>query len=209
MLCSTLAAGLICFLQVVLLGSSASQAFCFVAPTTTRARPNTASGTPYHSRLFATSRREEEIAKLEEQLRQLRAEQGDGEDSAPAVTTATTTTRTSAAASTSTQKDDEKGSTLTLEEQKIVARLEKMKGKDMLLSETELIGEGIVENAAGDGSGGNVAFQAVGAIVALVLVIAFAQIPVGQEGLAQYSATGSSNVKVIDLGDLNAEAPKP
>ena len=60
-----------------------------------------------------------------------------------------------------------------------------------------------------DVSGGNVVFQAVGAVAGLVLLLAFAQIPVGQEGLAQYSATGSSNVKTIDLGDLNAEAPKP
>ena len=152
-------------------------------------------------RLFSS--REEEIAKLEEQLRKLRLDEPQvGDDEATSATTITTSrspTTTAAA------------ETLTLEEQVIVARLERIQGKDMLLSERELIGDGIVEHAAGDGtaSGGTVALQAVGAILGLGLLLAFAQVPVGREGLAQYSATGSSVVKTIDLGDLNPDAPKP
>lgn len=125
--------------------------------------------------------REEEIARLEETLRKLREEEG-----------------------LSSEKDDV---TMTVEEQKISRRLEMVKGKDMLLSESELIGDGIVENAGGESSNGLLSVAA--AVVGLVLLVAFSQVPVGQESLSQYSATGSSTLKTIDLGDLNADAPKP
>jgi len=126
--------------------------------------------------------REEEIARLEETLRKLREEEG-----------------------LSSEKEDDV--TMTEEEQKISRRLEMVKGKDMLLSESELIGDGIVENAGGESSNG--LLNVVAAVVGLVLLVAFSQVPVGQESLSQYSATGSSTLKTIDLGDLNADAPKP
>lgn len=130
--------------------------------------------------------RDEEIALLEEQLRKLRQEENTQQPS-----------------------QDTDLESMSEEEQKISQRLEKMKGKDMLLSERELIGGGILDNDTdGAHEQGNSVLKIVGALVGISLLVAVAQIPVGQESLSQYSATGSSAVKTIDLGDLNPDIPK-
>jgi len=142
--------------------------------------------------LWASSR-EEEIAQLEAQLRKLRQEEGES------------TSSTDGDAEDAEQQ-------LTAQEAKISRRLEQMKGKDMLLSESELIGDGIVQDvvaSSGESNGTGLAVQAAVAIVGLVLLVAFAQVPVGQEGLSQYSATGSSSIQTIDLGDMNPDARSP
>ena len=128
--------------------------------------------------------REEEISRLEEQLRKLRKEEE--------------------------EKTPEKGADETLtagKEEKISSqRLEATsRSKDMMLSEGDLIGAGIVEDAGGGGVGG--LGGVVAAVVGLVLLIAFSQVPIGQESVSQYSATGSSADRTIDLGDLNPDAP--
>lgn len=125
------------------------------------------------------SSREEEIAKLEAQLRQLRDEEGLTES-----------------------KDMEEK--LAAKENEISRRLEKMKGKEMLLSEQELISGGLVEVA--DSNVVDSRFGVIVAVAAVVFLLLFAQVPVGQEDLSRYSATGSSSVKTIDLGDLNPNA---
>lgn len=125
------------------------------------------------ARLFAS--KEEEIANLEAQIRQLREDEENGTD---------------------------KMSVKDFDVAK--RRLETMKGKDMLLTEEYLISGGIV----GTESKGFNVFGIVGAVVAAVILFAFAQVPVGQENLARYSATGSSVVKSIDLGDLNPDAKR-
>lgn len=126
---------------------------------------------------------EEEIAKLEEQLRKLREDDNDS----------TTTTKT--------VKES-----LTTEEKRIYDTLEKMQGKEMLLSERELLRDGLVTT---DGDGGGISIPAILAGVALLVGVGlFSQIPVGQDGLAQYSASGSSGVNRIDLGDINPDRTK-
>lgn len=124
------------------------------------------------------SSRDEEIAKLEEQLRKLKEEESSKPDESEA---------------------------LTQEEKKYVANervLEGVKGKDMLLSERELVDAGLLEeeNTGGVGFGNIVAV-----VAAVVLLLVFAQIPVGQEDLSRYSATGSAGTTSIDLGDLNPD----
>jgi hypothetical protein len=125
------------------------------------------------------SSRDEEIAKLEAQLRQLREN-----EEAPDGST----------------KEDDKLSIAEFEAAK--RRLEMVKGKDMLLTEHALLSGGLLDN---ESKGGNL-FGIVGAVVAVVFLLLFSQVPIGQENLARYSATGSSNVKSIDLGDLNPDS---
>lgn len=128
--------------------------------------------------------RDDEIAKLEAQLRQLRESEKD-------------TTN----ASTGEGYDD----TLTVEEFEVAKRrLEKMKGKDMLLTEQYLISGGLIDK---ESQGSNV-LGIVGVVVVIVFILVFSQVPVGQEDLARYSATGSSTLKSIDLGDLNPDAKR-
>lgn len=128
--------------------------------------------------------KEEEIAKLEDQLRQLR-------DGAAIVEEE------------GTAKNDIENQ-MTLKEFDAARRkLEKMKGKDMLLSEQELISGGIVDGSTNDNSRGILGI--VGVVAALLGLLLFAQVPVGQDELARYSATGSSTIKSIDLGDLNPD----
>jgi hypothetical protein len=128
--------------------------------------------------------RDDEIAELEAQLRQLRESEKD-----------TTNASTS-------EGDDDK---LTVQEFEVAKRrLEKMKGKDMLLTEQYLISGGLVDK---ESQGSNL-LGIVGAVVAIVFVLLFSQVPIGQEDLARYSATGSSNLKSIDLGDLNPDAKR-
>ena len=154
-------------------GRTRSFAAC-VSPSQTLARNGV--------RLFG-SKKEEEIAKLEAQLRQLREDENLAETS-------------------SIETEDD---TLSVKEFEIARRrLEKMKGKDMLLTEQDLISGGLMD-AEGLGISGGV-FGIVAAVVAVVFLLLFSQVPVGQENLARYSATGSSIIKSIDLGDLNPDA---
>ena len=142
---------------------------------------------------LSSTSRDEEIAKLEAQLRQLRESETSPDNREDDLTTAAKTA--------TIDPDDER----TLKEfAEARRRLEKVKGKDMLLTEQELIKGGLMEDSSSGSLGGVVPAVAV-VIAAFVGLIAFAQIPIGQEDLARYSATGSSTLKSIDLGDLNPD----
>jgi hypothetical protein len=170
------------FWSRLLLGSSLLAAVvvsAFVSPR--HLQPSLTRTILRQSRLFLSSR-EEEIARLEKQLRELREQ----EDEKKIIGDSTTTQK------------------LTREEAEISRRLEKIQGKEMLLSERELLSDGIVEEE-GESSRGGSLVGVIGTIVAVVAVIAFSQIPVGRENLARYSATGSSAIKTIDLGDINPD----
>ena len=139
-----------------------------------------------------SSTRDEEIAKLEAQLQQLRK----GE------TSVISEDDNNVAARTTLDPDDVR----TLQEfADARRRLEKVKGKDMILTEQELIQGGLMGDNSNSNFGGGAVPAVAVAIAALVGIIAFAQIPIGQENLARYSATGSSTLKSIDLGDLNPD----
>ena len=117
--------------------------------------------------------REEEIAKLEEQLRRLREDTESG---------------------LATEEIDEKT-------EKTMIALEKVKGKDMLLSEAELIDQDLMDSPNGSGLPLSNILAAVGALVFLVI---FSQIPVGQEDLSRMQ--GATSVNKIYLGDINPDA---
>jgi hypothetical protein len=85
--------------------------------------------------------------------------------------------------------------------------LERVRGKDMLLSEQELIEAQIMEKQ--DGSDGNIVPKVAAALGLAVALLLFAQIPVGQEDYQKYSVSGSSTVRTIDLGDLNRDVSRP
>eukprot|EP00977_Amphora_coffeiformis_P017824 scaffold5952_cov154-Amphora_coffeaeformis.AAC.1 len=162
------------------------QATAFVPWRRIVAAPTTTTTKTTKTAVFAGSR-EEEIAKLEEQLRKLREE----EASAP---TAATTVDGSL-----------KNSEINAVEQRI---LEKVKGKDMILSERELYDDNIVEDRSTEG--GSIVQTILAAVAAIVVLGIFAQIPIGDEGLSKYSAqSGPTMSRSIDLGDLNTDAPKP
>lgn len=130
--------------------------------------------------------REEEIAKLEEQLRRLKEEDVSNEIA-------------------------EKTKTMTDEElQKFVADervLERIRGKDMLLSESDLIEAQILEKDL-DGGGEGKLVPVLATVLLAVFLFFFAQVPVGQEDLSRYSVTGSTASKTIDLGDMNPNKPQ-
>lgn len=126
-----------------------------------------------------SSNREDEIAKLEEQIRRLREESPEEES----ITTE-----------------------ISKEEKKIVvdeALLEDVKSKDMLLSERDLIDAQLMDTESEGGMGSLPTILAV--VGAAVFLFFFAQVPVGQEDLSRYSASGSGTVTSIDLGDLNPD----
>jgi ribosome-associated translation inhibitor RaiA len=127
------------------------------------------------------SSRDEEIIKLEEQLRKLKEESTDEKPSDDDVSAA---------------------AFAAVADQRI---LEKVKGKDMLLSERELFDVNIVED---EKSGGSVVQKILIGVVALVFLGVFAQIPLGQEEYTKYSV-GTTQSRTIDLGDLNTNAPRP
>lgn len=140
---------------------------------------------------LSSNARDEEIAKLEAQLRQLReSENSDSSEDDP-----------TSAATTSLDPEDERTLKAFAEARR---RLEKVKGKDMLLTEQELIKGGLMDGSSNSNFGGAIPAVAV-VIAAFVGLIVFAQIPIGQEDLARYSVTGSSTLKSIDLGDLNPD----
>jgi hypothetical protein len=135
------------------------------------------------SRLYASSR-EEEIARLEAEIRKLRDEASfddlDGEYTAE-----------SAFAAAQALADKKR-------------LLAQVRGKDMLLTEGALIQENILEN---EGSTVGIAPAILGAVLAAA-VIAFSQIPVGQEDLSRYSVQAGPTVSTkIDLGDINPDRP--
>jgi hypothetical protein len=140
---------------------------------------NHVSGRTITTVMFATSR-EEEIAALEAQLRKLREEED------------------------AKEIQDDSIKDIKVEEAVVSRKLEKMKGKVMLLSETDILGESGSENDASVRGSLNLA-SVLGVVLGVVLLIAFAQVPVGQEDLQRYSASGSRNVQTIDLGDLNPD----
>lgn len=125
------------------------------------------------------SSREEEIARLEQQLRKLREE----------------------------LKEDDTDDPLLNEDEieKTRVALEKVKGKDFILSERDLIEQQLMDQKETSG----VALLPVLATVAVaVFLFFFAQIPVGQDEYTKYGATGSSVIKNIDLGDLNPDSSR-
>lgn len=133
------------------------------------------------------SSREEEIAKLEEQLRKLK-EGNISEDTIENVKSMT---------------DDDL--------RKYVADervLEKIRGKDMLLSESDLIEAQILDNNDGGSSLGGSLTPVLAAVALAVFLFFFAQVPVGQEDLSRYSVTGTPTSKTIDLGDMNPNKPQ-
>jgi hypothetical protein len=138
------------------------------------------------SRLSASSK-DDEIAKLEEQLRQLR-------NDAPADDTSTVV----AAESTKSEKE-------IIAVQRI---LEKVKGKDMLLTEQQLVDQDLFLNQGFDDEASGSPLPAVlAALGAAVFLFFFSQIPVGQDEWGRYSTTsGPTTSTRIDLGDMNSDA---
>ncbi|GAX27242.1 hypothetical protein FisN_13Lu202 [Fistulifera solaris] len=133
-----------------------------------------------------SSSREEEIARLEEQLRKLK--EGD-------VSEGTVKKIKS--------KTDEELQKYAVDERV----LEKIRGKDMLLSESDLIEAQILDKNEETSVGGKLV--PVFATVAMaVFLFFFAQVPVGQEDLSRYSVTGNAASKTIDLGDMNPNRPQ-
>lgn len=84
--------------------------------------------------------------------------------------------------------------------------LEKVRGKDMLLSEAELVEARILEADGGEGS--NPLAAIVPAAIGLIAVLLFSQIPIGEEGLSKYSSYGTPPKQTIDLGDLNTDVSR-
>jgi hypothetical protein len=122
---------------------------------------------------------EEEIAKLEEQLKNLRNQKVVVEDNpvapvAPAVP----------AAAAASPEDEEEG------------------GMEMFLTEQwkEEKGKRAAKKDESNRSGLILILGAVGAVLALVI---FSQIPIGQEDLSKYSVGNNPPSRMIDLGDLN------
>ena len=131
-------------------------------------------------RLSLGSNRDEEIAKLEEQLRKLK-EDGD--------------VGTLEKAKSMSDEDPRK----YVADERV---LERIRGKDMLLSESDLIEAQILDDDNETSVGGSLTPVLAAAALAVFLYF-FAQVPVGQEDLSRYSVTGTPTSKTIDLGDMN------
>lgn len=136
------------------------------------------------SSLLFSSNRDDEINKLEGQLRQLKLDQEIQDD----------------------LEYQRQQQTQRIKDQRFN---EVLKGKGMILSEQELIDGGIVETTEAGSNNNDIIVTGVLFIALIAGLISFAQIPVGQESLTQYSATGSraSSFKQIDLGNLNPDNP--
>jgi hypothetical protein len=168
--------------------------FSFVLSFSFTVKPN---------RLFIGSRvsslkastREEEIAKLQEQLRKLEETPEPEPEPEPVLKL----------------KEETPGpepATYSLAKLKKIAdekALKNVKGKDMLLTERELINARLIGGGGEAGVGLGTLPTILAVLGAAVLLFLFAQVPVGQEDLTRYSATGSSISKTIDLGDLNPD----
>lgn len=122
--------------------------------------------------------KEEEIARLQEQIRMLQQEQE--KEEAPESAT----------------------SSAPVLADKRSAELERVKGKDMPFTEGDLIASNIIP--ANESNNGMAILPAILlAIGALVFFVAFSQVPVGQEDFAKYSVAPPT--QTIDLGDLNPD----
>lgn len=134
---------------------------------------------------LSASSRDEEIAKLEEQLRQLKVDAPDD-------------VVTDAAEASTTKSEKE-----IVAVQRI---LEKVKGKDMLLSERELVDKELFLNQDIDSEGGSVLPSILAAVGAAVFIFLFSQVPVGNDDWTRYSTTsGPTTSTRIDLGDMNQD----
>lgn len=125
-----------------------------------------------------SSGRDEEVSRLEEQIRRLREEEEQIDDEIEEM------------------EQEEAAATRSI-------NLQKVSGKDMLLTEGALIDQKIIENEPV--SSASVLSTAVGLVLGIAFLIVFSQFPLGQDELSRYSATGSSIIKTIDLGDLNPD----
>ena len=170
-----------CLLSVVVILALSQQAIAFAPSRRISAVPKAAVTTTV---VFAGNR-EEEIAKLEEQLRRLREEEANSP--------------------TATKSDVSYDGKINAVEQRL---LEKVKGKDMILSERELYDDNIMEDQSTEG--GSIVQNILIAVAAVVVLGIFSQIPIGDDGLSKYSAQAGPTVsRSIDLGDLNTDAPRP
>ena len=146
--------------------------------------------------VLASSSREEEIARLEEQLRKLKKEEQpllSEVDIAKATAEATT---------------------LTEEEKSYIIpdknTFDNVKAKDMLLSEGALIEAKLLSQDDGDDdavSNGSPLSTVLAAVGAVFLLLLFSQIPLGQEDFSRYSVNAGPGAVTtsIDLGDLNPD----
>jgi hypothetical protein len=133
-----------------------------------------------------SSSREEEIARLEEQLRKLK--EGDVSEGSLEKTKSMT---------------DEELQKYAVDERV----LEKIRGKDMLLSESDLIEAQILDNEEIPSFSGKLV-PVFATLAMAVFLFFFGQVPVGQEDLSRYSVTGNTASKTIDLGDMNPNRPQ-
>ena len=173
---------------VLLLSSSFALLFLLSNGAVAFAPQNKATSRAVFSRssLGSSSSREEEIAKLEEQLRKLKKEQQES--------------------SSDTRPESSLSGEINQVEQRI---LEKVQGKDIFLSEQDLYDGNIVQDQESQG-GGNILQSILTAVIAVVFLGAFSQIPIGQDSFSKYSAnSGPTTSRTIDLGDLNTDAPRP
>jgi hypothetical protein len=139
--------------------------------------------------ILQSSSREEEIAKLEQQLRELKQQQQGQDD--PTVSTLNSD-------ATPSQADKRKNVVNDRGVREILP------GKGMILSEQTLVESQLLDNSS-DGMGlGVIPAIAIG-LVAVVGLFFFAQVPVGQEDYMRYSAASTTSSKTIDLGDLNMD----
>jgi hypothetical protein len=85
--------------------------------------------------------------------------------------------------------------------------LEKVAGKDMLLSERELVDQQLfIDDGSEAGSENGVLPAVIAAFGAAVFLFFFSQVPVGQDDWSHYSTnSGPTTSTRIDLGDLNSD----
>ena len=148
----------------------------------------------------SSSSRDEEIAKLEQQLRELKQQQDDP-----------TTVDAAAAATAAVSDDDVAYSDMRKKKNAVVndrGVREILPGKDMILTEQDLVDSQLLDNSDSDNKGllGVVPGIAI-ALAAAVALFFFAQVPVGQEDYMRYSAAPTTT-KTIDLGDLNMDVKR-
>jgi hypothetical protein len=156
----------------------------------------------YRSRSWRAAGRDDEIAELEDRLRRLKQEASLQETSIQEMAA-----QEAVKAPTTPTPTDSKNTTTTTTTTTAVDKtaLERIEGRSFVLSEADLLQADIMGELDSDANV-LVSFFAMGALI--LFLFFFAQIPIGQEGLSQYSATGSSAVQTIDLGDLNRDVPK-
>lgn len=130
--------------------------------------------------LFGSSK-EDEIAKLQEQIRRLQQAEDQPEDAA---------------------SNDGQNESVYVDKRS--NELERVRGKDSPFTEGDLIGANILEKDDSSGSV-NLPLILLG-LGAFLFLTVFSQVPVGQEDLSRYSAAPPA--RVIDLGDLNPDKAK-